>query len=39
MGDRVCVLKDGLLQQVDTPLNLYSRLMNSFVAALSAPRP
>jgi multiple sugar transport system ATP-binding protein len=31
MGDRVCVLKDGLLQQVDTPLNLYSRPANAFV--------
>ena len=25
MGDRVAVLKDGLLQQVDTPRNLYDR--------------
>jgi multiple sugar transport system ATP-binding protein len=32
MGDRVAVLKDGLLQQVDTPLNLYDRPGNSFVA-------
>jgi multiple sugar transport system ATP-binding protein len=32
MGDRVCVLRDGLLQQVDTPLNLYSRPDNAFVA-------
>ncbi len=32
MGDRVCVLKDGLLQQVDTPLNLYDRPVNKFVA-------
>jgi multiple sugar transport system ATP-binding protein len=32
MGDRVAVLKDGLLQQVDTPLNLYSRPVNLFVA-------
>jgi multiple sugar transport system ATP-binding protein len=32
MGDRVCVLKDGLLQQVDTPLNLYSKPANAFVA-------
>src|SRR5215204_7441705 len=32
MGDRVAVLKDGLLQQVDTPLNLYSRPANAFVA-------
>ncbi len=32
MGDRVAVLKDGILQQVDTPLNLYSRPVNLFVA-------
>jgi multiple sugar transport system ATP-binding protein len=32
MGDRVAVLKDGLLQQVDTPRNLYDRPVNAFVA-------
>ena len=32
MGDRVAVLKDGLLQQVDTPRNLYDKPRNSFVA-------
>ncbi len=32
MGDRVAVLKDGLLQQVDTPLNLYDHPVNLFVA-------
>src|SRR6476660_6432348 len=32
MGDRVAVLKDGVLQQVDTPLNLYDKPVNSFVA-------
>ncbi len=32
MGDRVAVLKDGLLQQVDTPLNLYDNPKNMFVA-------
>ena len=32
MGDRVAVLKDGLLQQVDTPRNLYDRPANAFVA-------
>jgi len=33
MGDRVAVLKDGFLQQVDTPQNLYDRPDNVFVAA------
>jgi len=33
MGDRVAVLKDGYLQQVDTPQNLYDKPENVFVAA------
>ncbi|GAA3281714.1 sn-glycerol-3-phosphate ABC transporter ATP-binding protein UgpC [Nesterenkonia halobia] len=32
MGDRVCVLKDGVLQQVDSPRNLYDAPANVFVA-------
>jgi len=32
MGDRVAVLKDGILQQVDTPRNLYDHPGNAFVA-------
>ncbi len=32
MGDRVAVMKDGYLQQVDTPLNLYDKPVNLFVA-------
>ncbi|WP_247827980.1 ABC transporter ATP-binding protein [Arthrobacter antioxidans] len=32
MGDRVAVLKDGILQQVDTPRNLYEHPKNVFVA-------
>jgi multiple sugar transport system ATP-binding protein len=32
MGDRVAVMKDGLIQQVDTPLALYDRPVNLFVA-------
>jgi multiple sugar transport system ATP-binding protein len=32
MGDRVAVLKDGVLQQVDTPLGLYDKPRNAFVA-------
>ncbi len=32
MGDRVAVLKDGILQQVDTPRNLYDTPQNVFVA-------
>ena len=32
MGDRVAVLKKGVLQQVDSPQNLYRRPANLFVA-------
>ena len=32
MGDRIVVMKDGNLQQVDTPLNLYRNPINKFVA-------
>ncbi|WP_419911680.1 ABC transporter ATP-binding protein [Candidatus Poriferisodalis sp.] len=38
MGDRVAVLKDGLLQQVDRPTDLYERPDNLFVAGfIGAP--
>ena len=32
MGTRILVLKDGLMQQIDTPQNLYDRPDNLFVA-------
>ncbi len=32
MGDRICVMKDGRLQQVAEPLELYNRPANLFVA-------
>jgi multiple sugar transport system ATP-binding protein len=32
MGDRICVLKDGVLQQVGTPSDLYETPNNVFVA-------
>ena len=32
MGDRVAVLKDGVLQQVDTPARLLAKPANVFVA-------
>jgi multiple sugar transport system ATP-binding protein len=32
MGDRIAVLKDGILQQLDTPQALYDRPANEFVA-------
>jgi len=32
MGDRIVVMKDGDIQQIDTPLNLYNHPTNKFVA-------
>ncbi|VBB09862.1 transport-associated ob type 2 [Lucifera butyrica] len=32
MGDRIVVMKDGVIQQVDTPMNLYKKPQNLFVA-------
>jgi multiple sugar transport system ATP-binding protein len=32
MGSRICVLKDGLMMQIDTPQNLYDKPDNIFVA-------
>ncbi len=32
MGDRIVVMKDGFIQQVDTPQNLYTSPANMFVA-------
>ena len=32
MGDRIVVMKDGVIQQADTPQNLYNKPCNTFVA-------
>ncbi|MGF1488961.1 MAG: ABC transporter ATP-binding protein [Prochloraceae cyanobacterium] len=32
MGNRIVVMKDGILQQVDSPSNLYNKPINRFVA-------
>ncbi len=32
MGDRIVVMKDGNIHQIDTPLNLYNSPVNMFVA-------
>ena len=32
MGTRIVVMKDGFMQQVDTPINLYDHPVNQFVA-------
>jgi oligogalacturonide transport system ATP-binding protein len=33
MGERICVLKEGVIQQVDTPTALYDHPANAFVAS------
>jgi multiple sugar transport system ATP-binding protein len=32
MGDRIVVMKDGIINQIDTPMNLYNKPINKFVA-------
>jgi multiple sugar transport system ATP-binding protein len=32
MGDRIVIMKDGIINQIDTPLNLYNKPVNQFVA-------
>ena len=39
MGDRICVMKDGLIQQVDSPINLYDNPANVFVAGFIGTPP
>jgi len=39
MGDRICVMKDGLIQQVDTPLEIYDKPANVFVAGFIGTPP
>ncbi len=39
MGDRIVVMKDGWIQQVDTPLNIYHHPANQFVAGFIGSPP
>ena len=39
MGDRIVVMKDGLVQQVDAPLELYEHPVNKFVAGFIGSPP
>src|SRR5213596_940703 len=39
MGDRVAVLRDGTLQQLDTPTNVYDHPVNLFVAGFIGSPP
>lgn len=39
LGTRIVVMKDGIIQQVDTPQNLYDKPINKFVAGfIGAPQ-
>ncbi len=39
LGDRVVVMSDGLIQQCDTPLNVYNYPVNRFVASFVGTPP
>ncbi|MBN1341375.1 MAG: sn-glycerol-3-phosphate ABC transporter ATP-binding protein UgpC [Phycisphaerae bacterium] len=39
LGDRVVVMKDGLIQQVDAPLNIYDYPVNRFVGGFVGTPP
>lgn len=39
MGDRICVMKDGVIKQVDKPLDLYNHPSNKFVASFIGSPP
>ena len=39
MGDKICVMKDGIIQQVAGPLELYDKPSNKFVAGFIGTPP
>jgi multiple sugar transport system ATP-binding protein len=39
MGDRICVLRDGVIQQVGAPLDIYNHPSNMFVAGFIGSPP
>jgi len=39
MGDKICVMKDGIIQQVSSPLELYEKPINKFVAGFIGSPP
>ncbi len=39
LGDRIVVMNDGIIQQVDTPMNLYNHPCNLFVAGFIGNPP
>ena len=39
MGDKICVIKDGTMQQLDAPLTIYDKPKNKFVAGFIGSPP
>ena len=39
MGDRIVIMKDGLIQQIGTPMNTYNKPVNRFVAGFIGSPP
>ena len=39
LGDRIVVMKDGIIQQIDTPTNVYNSPANKFVASFIGAPP
>ncbi|MFN3550472.1 MAG: ABC transporter ATP-binding protein [Endomicrobiia bacterium] len=39
MGSKICVMKDGMIQQVDSPIDLYDYPKNKFVAGFIGTPP
>lgn len=39
MGDKICVIRDGVIQQIDTPLTIYDNPKNKFVAGFIGSPP
>jgi len=39
MADRIVVMKDGYIQQIDSPMNLYANPLNMFVAGFMGSPP
>lgn len=39
LGDRIVVMKDGVIQQIDTPTNVYNSPVNKFVASFIGAPP
>ncbi len=39
MGDRICVMNNGMIMQVDKPLEIYNKPANKFIASFIGSPP